>query len=339
MANKPTLSIMMANYNYGQYIGESLEAILTQSFSPTEVIVTDDGSTDNSVEVIRGFQKRYPNLRLLRNEKNMGVLYSINRCLSEAKGDYVYPASSDDKVLPGFFEKSMDMFMKYPQAGLCCSDLAVLNTGYEVFEIKFYLSGKPRYFSPDEAVGLLLKEAFTPIMPNTVIIKHSALLEAGGYLAETKWSCDSFSQHVACFRHGFCYIPEALALVRRHSNQWGSGLSTKHEFEREVVMKIMDLLRTPAYQDVYPMFKKTGCFSSQPWDALYVAAFNRKYRDFLTFKLIRYGIFDKFIKWPIQTLMPQPFLIFCHKVLNVIRHIKSFIFPKKASDNRAKREK
>jgi len=55
MNKMPTLSVMMTNYNYGRYIAEALEAILTQSFQPKEVILVDDASTDNSIEVINEF--------------------------------------------------------------------------------------------------------------------------------------------------------------------------------------------------------------------------------------------------------------------------------------------
>lgn len=325
MISKPKLSVMMANYNYGQYIREALEAILTQTYAPMEVIVVDDGSTDNSVAIIQEFMRKYSNLRLLQNERNMGGLYSINRCLKETTGDYVYSAASDDKVLPGLFEKSMNLLIKYPQAGLCCSDIAILNTGYDVFEKKLYLNDEACFISPSEVVDLFMKEAFTPVMPNTVIIKRAALLEAGGYIPDLKWSCDTFVHHVVCFRYGMCYIPETLALVRRHPIQWGSTMSRKQNLEREVVKNIIGVLKNTKYQDVYPMFKRTVPFSSQPWEALCAVVSNRKYWDFLSIKLMRYALFDKFIKWPIQLLFPQPFIILCHKILNKIRQLK-YIF-------------
>jgi glycosyltransferase involved in cell wall biosynthesis len=112
----------MCNYNYGRYIGDAFEAILSQSYSPAEIIVLDDGSTDNSVAVIEEYAKKYVSIRFLKNEKNMGLNYSINRCLEASSGEYIYWAGSDDKVLPGFFEKSTNLLAQYPQAGLCCTE-------------------------------------------------------------------------------------------------------------------------------------------------------------------------------------------------------------------------
>ena len=123
------LSVIMPNYNYGHYIEEALEAIFKQSFSPQEVIVIDDGSTDNSVAIIERLMKKHANLRLLKNDKNMGIIYSVNRALKTVAGKYLYATAADDKVLPGFFEKSMNLLLKYPQAALCCADTRVLEEG------------------------------------------------------------------------------------------------------------------------------------------------------------------------------------------------------------------
>ena len=116
----PTLSVITANYNHAHLIGEALDAILRQSLRPLELIVVDDGSTDNSVEVIERFARRDTTIRLVRNERNMGAQLTSNRGLQHASGAYMYFAAADDRILPGFFEKSIALLTQYPQAGLCC---------------------------------------------------------------------------------------------------------------------------------------------------------------------------------------------------------------------------
>ena len=119
MSQQPTLSVLFPNYNHARFLPESLGAFLAQSYRPVEIIIIDDASTDNSVEVIETFARREPRLRLIRNERNMGVVPNMNRLVEMASGDYVYLSAADDKVLPGFFEKSMALLSQYPQAGLC----------------------------------------------------------------------------------------------------------------------------------------------------------------------------------------------------------------------------
>jgi len=112
--------------------------------------------------------------------------------------------------------------------------------------------------------------------------------------------------------------------VRRHSGQW-AGVPRKGKAEREVIKTILDTLKTPEYQDVYPMFRRTAAFSSQPWDSLCVVAGNRKYWDILSVKLLRFALFDKFIKEPVSNLFPVFIVIIGHKILNKIRQFKYFL--------------
>src|SRR5688572_14043909 len=106
--SKPTLSVAISNYNHAHYLPDALEAILSQSYPAMEVIVIDDASTDNSVDVIERFARQNRSLRLIRNSSNMGVLHNANKLLGMVSGEYFYSAAADDRVLPGFFAKSME---------------------------------------------------------------------------------------------------------------------------------------------------------------------------------------------------------------------------------------
>ena len=79
-----TVSVLLCNYNDARYLPHSLSAICTQTRLPEEVIVLDDGSTDNSLEIIESFAERHPFVRVLKNETNRGLLYSINRALQRS---------------------------------------------------------------------------------------------------------------------------------------------------------------------------------------------------------------------------------------------------------------
>ena len=124
-----TVSVLLCNYNDARYLPDSLSAICAQTRLPEEVVVIDDGSTDNSVEIIEGFGRRYPFIRVLRNETNRGLLYSINRALNEARCDFVVWAAADDRLMPNFLERNAKCLSEYPAAGMTFSRLAVFRDG------------------------------------------------------------------------------------------------------------------------------------------------------------------------------------------------------------------
>src|SRR5882724_7160314 len=101
----PTLSVVVPNYNHAHYLPECLESLLQQSVEPLEIIVIDDCSTDNSVTVLEEFCRKNPRVSYCRNEKNLGVLATLNRAVQMIRGEYVIFPGADDRVLPGYFEK------------------------------------------------------------------------------------------------------------------------------------------------------------------------------------------------------------------------------------------
>src|SRR5215207_96176 len=117
----------MPNYNHARFLQESLGAILAQSRRPLEVIVVDDGSTDGSVDIIKVLAQSNPTVHLVCNERNVGGIASVNRGLVLASGDYVHCAAADDRVLPGFYEQSLDLLSQCPEAGLCSSVSLAMN--------------------------------------------------------------------------------------------------------------------------------------------------------------------------------------------------------------------
>ncbi|MCX5751937.1 MAG: glycosyltransferase [Candidatus Saganbacteria bacterium] len=313
------LSVYIPNYNYGHYLKECLEAVFSQSLSPDEVIVVDDASTDNSITVVESFMQKYPNLRLLKNEKNLGVAYSMNKGVAASSGDYIVGTASDDKILPGFFEQSMHLLMQYPEAGFCCSDAIFLEKDKK-FGKKLYLNKDPCYFSPQEVLHLFKNDSLTPFIPHTIIVKRKEFLKAGGFIPELKWFCDSFVFSVIAFRYGFCYVPKALTTIRVHALQYGGGGGKRFQ-DREVIAKTIDVLMNIKYQDVLPMFQKTAGFSQSPWEVFVTILFHKKYWNFLSLKLLRFAFFDLF-KRKIMVILPKQLANFIRGIGNGFRWIK-----------------
>jgi len=292
----PTLSVLMPNYNHGKYIGEALESILNQSHRPMEVIVLDDASTDNSLEIIQRFVKKDPIVKLVQNEKNMGVIYSANRLRNLARGDYVFGTSADDKVLPGFFEKSMNLLRKYPHAGLCCTDSANLDdaTG-AIIKKSMNIVHRPQYFSSRVMAELSRKTPFY-ISYHTSIMKRDALLEVGGFIPELEWHGDWLAWCTIAFRYGICYIPEALASIRMLPSSYSSSGARQWPVQYKILNRMLILLKDPEYKDILPLLRYSCVLDNSVLPGiLRIILTTPKHWSFLSLSLIKKALRDNIL--------------------------------------------
>jgi glycosyltransferase involved in cell wall biosynthesis len=252
-----TVSVLLCNYNDARYLPDSLIAICTQTRPPDEVIVLDDGSTDDSLEIIESFARRYPFIRILTNETNRGLLYSINRALGEARCDFVVWAAADDRLLPNFIERNVQCLQEYPAAGIAFSRLAVFQDGSDDITpfteknhgLAFDFGTAPCFFSP-EMLRECLQRSYLWISANTVMASRAALIAAGGFDQELRWHADHFGFMVVALRRGACCIPETLALMRQRDQTYSSAGMAKRNEQRATLGRFADKLTTKGWRDI-----------------------------------------------------------------------------------------
>lgn len=106
----------MGIYNCAPTLQEALDSLYAQTFQDFEIILCDDGSKDNTYDVALDNQRQHANIVLLRNEQNLGLNATLNKCLAVAKGEYIARMDGDDISLPTRFEKQvkfLDEHLKY----------------------------------------------------------------------------------------------------------------------------------------------------------------------------------------------------------------------------------
>ena len=278
----PKLSVVVANYNHGAHLAKCLEAILTQSVAPFEVIVVDDASTDNSVEIITDFTNRHANIKLRRNYDNHGAVRAFNHGMQCAVGDYVVCCAADDEVMPGFFEKSLRMLAAHPEAGACAGICRCKNLDNGT--IHYYglgLSDQPRFFSPPEMIeaaqaGKLV--LFTSVM----ILRRNALLEVHNYIPQLRWHVDWFACFAVAFRYGLCFVPEVLGEFRSTSTGYSRKGMMCRKDQVAVLRGILDLLVLEENRDIAAAFCLAGSLAPFGKEMLWLVVANRQYRRFLT---------------------------------------------------------
>ena len=110
MKAQPVISVIMGIYNCDKTLAEAIDSLLAQTYSNWELILCDDGSKDNTVAIANGYVQKYPEkMKLLITDKNMGLNYTLNRCLAETKGEYIARMDGDDISLPDRFQREIDV--------------------------------------------------------------------------------------------------------------------------------------------------------------------------------------------------------------------------------------
>ena len=124
----PMVTVIVPNYNHEKYLPQRLNSIANQTFRDLEIILLDDYSTDNSLEVLRDFEAREPRARLIPNESNSGSTFKQwKKGILEARGKYVWIAESDDSAEPQLIEKLVSSLESDPNINLACCQLNMMD--------------------------------------------------------------------------------------------------------------------------------------------------------------------------------------------------------------------
>lgn len=285
-ASPKKLSVVMTSYNYGAFIGAALDAIFEQSYQPDEVIIVDDASTDNSVQIIQSFARRFPTVRLLQNERNLGAVITANRGLQAATGEYVYAAGADDRILPGFFARSMALLAQHPTAALSCGDtmLTYDDSPTEIAAAAGF--GTAEGFIAPSALVQTLRRNNVHIWGNTVIMKRQILVETGSWMPELCSDADRFIVWASSFRYGLCYLPEPLASYRITRASLSSSIMTQNDTQLRMLAFELDLLASLAYHPVRAAFRESEFFVTFGARALAAMRNDPRHRDLLTVRFV-----------------------------------------------------
>lgn len=265
-----SVSVLIPNYNYGRYVGLAIECALSQSYAPLEVIVVDNGSTDDSREVLN----RITDPRVVKIfQENLGQAGSRNTLLRHAKGDLIAFLDADDIWLPGKLEKQVRFFER--------PEVVLVYCGIQRADQALSPLPEPPAM-PKHRGKVLDRFALEPAAvvcggESTAVIRTSAARAAGefdsGLSIGTGW--DYWRRLAALGEFDFC--AESLVLYRQH----GSNLSRRLDiYARDTERKLQRMFSDPACQRVHHLRRRAygihrmalaGAFiqNYQPWWAVY----------------------------------------------------------------------
>ena len=172
------VSVIMGIYNCGDTLGKSIDSILAQTYKDWELIMCDDGSIDNTYEVACAYRDKYPDkIILIRNEKNLGLQKTLNKCLGYATGEYIARQDGDDYSKSDRLEKEIGVLTNCAEYALVSSNMILADENGEWG--KTNLPEKPT--KKDFLNG-------TPFCHAPVLIRKGAIDAVGGYDESQKYN-------------------------------------------------------------------------------------------------------------------------------------------------------
>lgn len=139
-SKEPLVSVIIPAYNHENYVEETLLSIINQTYKNIELIIIDDGSSDETFKVIQNVVNRYPN-RFIRvdisTQKNAGTTITLNRLKEKIKGDFVYPIASDDVAYSDAIEKEVNFLLIHPDYVLVACDNRFIDDNSNVVHVDF----------------------------------------------------------------------------------------------------------------------------------------------------------------------------------------------------------
>lgn len=168
---KPRISVIIGIYNCASTLSEALDSLYAQTYQGFKIILCDDGSTDNTYQVASDYAKTHDNIILLRNEKNMGLNFTLNQCLKYADTEYVARMDGDDISLPERFEKEISFLDKHPEFAIVSTPMIYFDENGE------FSRGTAKIKVPQ--IGIF--NYGSPFSHAPCMVRNEAYIAVGGY--------------------------------------------------------------------------------------------------------------------------------------------------------------
>jgi glycosyltransferase involved in cell wall biosynthesis len=229
-----SISVIIPAYNATRFIRETVESVLQQTLPPDEVLVIDDGSTDDTASIAESFG---PPVRVIRRH-NVKLAATRNFGVQEARSEWVAFLDADDLWQSNKLERQMEELSRHPEADLCYTGRVLLLQELETTRL-----GKVVPVPPADEIRQALYRN-TTFLPSSVMVRRSAFLAIGGHDTKFK-SVEDWDTWLRLLHAGtkFAACPEPLMLYRIHSNSTSHNaipalLEAKEIYRRHVLPQL-----------------------------------------------------------------------------------------------------
>jgi glycosyltransferase involved in cell wall biosynthesis len=258
LAEAASVTVLIPNFNHGRYLEGTLSAFLGQTLPPAQIVVVDDGSTDESWSVLEAMAERDRSITLVRRPERGGVNAALEDGMGRATGDLIATCAADDLFLPHYLERSVAALQRYPQAAFSFGEPAeVTEDGAQRRHFTLGLADRETYLSPEAFRRHLRRAAFT-VSGNTVVYRRAMLESIGGYRTDLRWHADWFAKWALAFRHGAVYVPEVVSYFRLSPTSYSATSLSRMDGRREVIQLFLDLIADGPFADLQDSFRHSA---------------------------------------------------------------------------------
>ncbi len=209
MTTSPKVSVVIPVHNGQDYVGQTIESILSQTFRDFELLLLDDASSDGSPAIMNGYTD--PRIRLVRNEVNIGIAKMHNKGIDLARGEYIAMLDHDDVSYPERLARQVAFLEAHP-------DYALIGTWGELMDEQGRRFGKSKQY-PVSAEHVRSSLLFWNCVLHPSIMARRAVMAAYRY-SERFTICDDFDLFVRIAKaHKLGNLPEVLVRHRRHTGR------------------------------------------------------------------------------------------------------------------------
>lgn len=228
IVSSPLVSVLLPVYNCAPFLGEAINSVLAQTFGDFELLIIDDGSTDNSANIIRSYVDE--RIRLISNDRNLGLIASLNKGIDLARGSFIARMDGDDRMHPERLAKQVKAMLADPGIAVLATYVEFINTDGEVFGNW----DTDRKASTEEAIAAMLPRTNCIAHPS-VMIRRCAL-GAKRYAADQDGAEDWDLWMRMCSRHlRIAKLPEVLLQYRIHTGSVMAGSKRQRSLERRLL--------------------------------------------------------------------------------------------------------
>lgn len=220
--NDIKVTVLMSVYNGEKYLPQSIESILRQTYKNFEFIIIDDNSSDKTSFLLQEYASLHEKIKLIKNEKKIGLTKSLNIGLNKAKGKYIARQDHDDISLPERLEKEVKYLEDNPEVVLVTGHLELIDSQGKILE------QTRRYFEPPLIAWLLL--FYNAIGGHSLVMyRKEEVLALNGYSEEFLYSQDHELWQRLVKKGNFMILPKVLLQWRQHDQNISSENKTEQD--------------------------------------------------------------------------------------------------------------